>query len=272
MRRVVLRVREEAVEDMLDELLPRLPDGVHEHFAADGSVELHAHALTAPLPSRRELERLAGVALIALDDGDVPGDWHERRRLEAGGGVAIAGRLWLRSPLDPPAKCGLLDLVIERSDAFGTGAHPTTRMCLDLLLGLERRGGFADLGCGAGALAIAAALLGFAPVYAVDHDESSVAAASENARLNAVDVETLVSDLLGEPAPGAPVVAANVPDHVHARVAELLPREAEVVIASGIRPAARADVCDLYARAGLGLSAGREEDGWVALRLERADG
>lgn len=68
--------------------------------------------------------------------------------------------------------------MIERSVAFGTGAHPTTRMCLDLLAALEPGGSLADLGCGAGALAIAAARRGFAPVEAVDRDELSVAAVS----------------------------------------------------------------------------------------------
>src|SRR4051794_19718001 len=247
MRRVVLRVREEAVEDVLDELLPSLPDGVHERAPAGGFVELHAYAVTAPLPSRGELTALAGSGLVAIDDGDVPDDWVERRRLDGGGGVEIAGRVWLRSPLDPPAADGLLDVVLRRGHAFGTGAHPTTRMCIELIAGVPGRGGFADLGCGAGALAITAGLLGFEPVHAVDYDPSGVAAAEENARANGVEVDARVLDLIAEPAPVARVVAANVPAHVHARAAELLPRQVEVLIASGIRPDARPEVCALYA-------------------------
>jgi ribosomal protein L11 methyltransferase len=272
MRRVVLRVREEAVEDVLDDLLPRLPDGVHERAASRGSVELVAHALTTPLPSLDELEALAGRAPVAVEEDEVPHDWRERRRLEGTGGVEVAGRIWLRSPLDPPAADGLIDVVVERSVAFGTGAHPTTRMCLALMAGLDPRGGFADLGCGAGALAIAAAKLGFAPVDAVDYDESSVAAARENARTGGVEVDARVVDLVTVAPPAARVVAANVPVYVHARVAELLPRATELVIASGFRPDAREEVCALYAPGGLSPSEEREEGGWVALRLERADG
>jgi ribosomal protein L11 methyltransferase len=272
MRRVVLRVREEAMEDVLDDLLPRLADGVHERAAAQGSVELVAHALTAPLPSLDELEALVGGALIAVEEGDVPDDWRERRRLEARGGVEVAGRIWLRSPLDPPAADGLIDVVVERGDAFGTGAHPTTRMCLELLTGLESGGGFADLGCGAGAVAIVAAKLGFAPVHAVDHDEPSVAAARENARTAGIEVDARVVDLLTVAPPPARVVVANVPDQVHMRVAELLPPECDVVIASGIRPDAREEVRAFYAPRGMTPRDELEEDGWLALRLERGNG
>ncbi len=269
MRRVVLRVRHDALDEVLDALLPRLTDGVHERPAPAGAVELVAHALTGALPPREELVALAGGALISLDEHDVPEDWRERRRLDGEGGVAIGGRVWLRSPLDPPAAEGLLDVVIERSCAFGTGAHPTTRMCLSLMTGLEPAGAFADLGCGAGALAIAAALLGFEPVDAVDRDEPSVAAVRENARRNGVEVHAYALDLLAEPAPPAHAVAANVPAAVHAGVAARLPDTVEHLIASGIRPESREEVLGLYARRGFALREEREEGGWLALALER---
>ncbi len=272
MRRVVLRVRADALEDVLDALLPRLPDGVHERAAAPGAVELLAHALSGPLPPREELVALAGPGLLSLDERDVPADWQERRRLDGGGGVAIGGRVWLRSPLDPPPAPGLLDVVIERSTAFGTGAHPTTRMCLALLAEIDPTGGFADLGCGAGALAITAALLGFEPVVAVDRDEPSVRSARANARRNGVELRATVLDLLAEPAPPARVVAANVPAAVHARVAELLPEGVEHLIASGIRPDARDAMLAAYATAGLRCTEEREEGGWLALALKRDAG
>ena len=272
MRRVVLRIREDAVEGALDALLPRLADGVHETPAGDGVVELVAHALTAALPSREELVALAGGGLISLHECAVPQDWHERRRLDGGGGVAIGGRIWLRSPLDPEPPVGLLDVVIERSVAFGTGAHPTTRMCLGLLAALEPRGAFADLGCGAGALAIAAARLGFAPVEAVDHDAASVAAARANAQRNGVAVDAHVADLLAVAPPPARVLAANVPPAVHAAIARRLTPAPDVIIASGIRPADAETVGAAYADAGLLLREQREEGGWLALVLGREHG
>jgi len=272
MRRVVLRVREDAAEDVLDALLAHLADGVHERPAPAGAVDLVAHALTGPLPPREELILMAGGALMSLDERDVPEDWRERRRLDRGGGVEIGGRVWLRSPLDPRGAHGLLDVVIERGSAFGTGAHPTTRMCLSLMLDIEPAGAFADLGCGAGALAIAAAMLGFEPVDAVDRDEPSVGAVDENARHNGVEVRAYALDLLAEPAPPARVVAANVPAAVHQGVAAQLAETVEHLIASGIRPESRAELLAYYAARGLALRDEREEGGWLALALERAHG
>ena len=79
-------------------------------------------------------------------------------------------------------------MIIEPAPgAFGTGAHPTTRGCLELLLELEPGGGLADLGCGSGVVAIAGARLGWAPVYGLDFDARSVGATERNAERNGVD-------------------------------------------------------------------------------------
>ena len=87
-------------------------------------------------------------------------------------------------------------MIESAAGAFGTGAHPTTRMCLELLLDMEPGGPFADLGCGAGVLAIAAARLGWAPVIAVDHEPQSVDATRRNAERNGAAVDALELDLL----------------------------------------------------------------------------
>ena len=74
--------------------------------------------------------------------------------------------------------------------AFGTGAHPTTRLCLELLLELEAAGEAAgpltDLGTGSGVLAIAAAKLGWGPVTGYDHEPAAIEAARANADANGV--------------------------------------------------------------------------------------
>ena len=69
---------------------------------------------------------------------------------------------------------GALDVVIEPGQAFGTGAHATTRLTLELLTAIEPEGALADWGCGSGVLAIAAAKLGWAPVLACDVEPESV--------------------------------------------------------------------------------------------------
>ena len=124
-------------------------------------------------------------------------------------------------------------MIESAAGAFGTGAHPTTRMCLELLLDLEPGGPFADLGCGAGVLAIAAARLGWEPVLAVDHEPASVAATRRNAERNGVAVEALELDLAAVAPPPAPTLAANVPLAVHAALGAGLAPAVIHVIASG---------------------------------------
>ncbi len=120
--------------------------------------------------------------------------------------------------------------MIDPGRAFGTGAHETTRLCLELLLGVDR-GSFLDVGCGSGVLAIAAARLGFAPVVALDVDESAVDATRRNAEANGVDLTVERADATSDSLPAADVAAANV---TLATVEALGPRiEARHLIASG---------------------------------------
>jgi ribosomal protein L11 methyltransferase len=102
------------------------------------------------------------------------------------------------------------EVVIDPGGAFGTGTHPTTRMCLELLLEAPGRGSFCDLGCGSGVLSIAAAKLGFDPVLGVDADRPALDETQRNARANGVEVDVARADLRREPAPVADVVAANL--------------------------------------------------------------
>jgi ribosomal protein L11 methyltransferase len=265
MKRIALTVRAEAVEAVLDALLPQLPQGVHPAEVADG-VELAIYG--ADLPPRAELEALAGDALVGSDEADAPVDLAERRR-QFGRSWKVAGRVSVRASDAPPTTSNVPELVIDSpAGAFGTGAHPTTRMCLELLLDLEPGGGFADLGCGAGLLAIAAARMGFAPVFAVDHEARSVEATRSNAVRNGVEVEALQLDLLKVTPPPAPTIAANVPPDVHRRIAaELAPAVVHVIV-SGVTGTDLDDVLAAYAQAGL-AAVDQRGAGWRAVLLER---
>ena len=121
---------------------------------------------------------------------------------------ARVGRLWVGPPWEEP-DAGALAVVIDPGGAFGTGAHPTTRLCLELLLELKPTS-FVDLGCGSGVLAITAAKLGFEPVYALDAEEAAVSAAQGNAAANEVVLQALRADVLEDPLPDAAVAAVNV--------------------------------------------------------------
>jgi ribosomal protein L11 methyltransferase len=269
MQRIAVTIRADALEEVLDELIPLLPQGVHPSEPVDEAIEL---AVYGEGPTRAEIERIAGDALLAYDEQEAPDDPRERRRA-FGRTWAIGGRLAVRPPDAPAGRSGLPELVIDSpAGAFGTGAHTTTRMCLELLLDLEPGGGFADLGCGAGVLAIAAATLGWDPVIAVDNEPRSVEAAARNAERNGAAIEARELDLTAHPPPPARTMAANVPPEIHARIAAALPPEAERVIVSGVIGPDLDDVLAAYAAAGLQPTHQRGASGWRAVLLERAGG
>jgi ribosomal protein L11 methyltransferase len=134
-----------------------------------------------------------------------PGWEDEWRRFHV---PVIVGPLWVGPPWQEPQP-GSTAIVIDPGRAFGTGAHETTRLCLELLLEVDR-GSFLDVGCGSGVLAIAAARLGFAPVVALDVDESAVDAAQRNAKANGVDLTVERADATSDSLPETDVAAANV--------------------------------------------------------------
>jgi ribosomal protein L11 methyltransferase len=118
------------------------------------------------------------------------------------------GPLWIAPPWEePPADA--LTVVIDPGRAFGTGSHPTTRLCLEFLTELEP-GSLVDVGCGSGVLSIAAAKLGYGPIVAIDVDEAAVEAVRRNAETNGVEVDVRQGDALELELPAADVVVANI--------------------------------------------------------------
>lgn len=173
--------------------------------------------------------------------------------------------LWVRPPWAEP-RSGAIDLVIDPGQAFGTGAHPTTRLCLELLLGIEPRGSLADLGCGSGVLAIAAAKLGFAPVIAVDSEAAALEAARANARANGVGLDRVGRlNLREQPPPMASVVTANLTRPLLLRVAELITAPPGALIVSGLLEAEAGEVAAAFAP--LRERCRLRAEGWSALLL-----
>ncbi len=103
-----------------------------------------------------------------------------------------AGGVWIGPPWEPPPP-GEPVVVIDPGRAFGTGAHPTTRLCVELLAAAPR-GSLLDVGCGSGVLAIAAARLGYGPLTAIDDDPVAVEVTRANALANGVELEAAVVD------------------------------------------------------------------------------
>jgi ribosomal protein L11 methyltransferase len=241
----------------------------HEQFE-DGSARF---AVYLPAGDEQRLESwLAGEGIRvdgAADVTPVPSDWTERWK-EFHQPVVIGG-LWVGPPwqLDQAPE-GFKRVVIEPAQGFGTGAHPTTRLVLSLLQD-QPRASVLDLGCGSGVLAIAAALLGFGPITAIDNDPVAVESTRENLERN--DVETLVQarvlDALQEDLPRADIVLANV---IFEPLLRLAPRmTAPRLILSGLMRSQADDCTAAYEKHGYVLRDRRDRDGWVALVLERAD-
>jgi ribosomal protein L11 methyltransferase len=246
--RLAVRVRREDAEVVLAELLELAPSGVEEAEVGEGVVEYAVYGSPGELPELPDLRAAAGEALVEVATSDLPDDWGERWKrfhrpvlieppalqLDREPADRIPG-LHVRPPWEPPSeRAGVEEIVIDPGQAFGTGAHASTRMCLELLLELaaekgERRapgaaekgvpahgnGPLLDVGTGSGVLAIAAARLGFGPIVGLDNEQESVQAARENARVNGAEVEVRHFDLRREPLPpvggaAAPTVLANL--------------------------------------------------------------
>jgi ribosomal protein L11 methyltransferase len=142
---------------------------------------------------------------------------------------AGAGGLWIGPPwIAPPASERAV--VVDPGRAFGTGAHPTTRACIEAISRLER-GSLLDAGCGSGVVAVAAARLGFDPVRAVDLDEVAVEVAQETVRRNGVAIEVSRADVLRDELPSSDVTVANIERSVVEQLLERL--DSSLAVTSG---------------------------------------
>jgi ribosomal protein L11 methyltransferase len=269
MIRLALRVARADAEIALAELLALAPAGVEEVDHGE-TIEYAVYGAPGELPALPDLRAAAGAALVDITTTEIADDWASRWRAFHRP-LTIGGRLHVRPPwTDPPTDPQLVDIVVDPGQAFGTGAHHTTRMCLEALLGLEPRGPFMDLGCGSGVLAIAAAKLGWAPVAGVDHEPASVAATRDNAAVNGVAVRAGRADLLrGGPVPSAPTVAANLvrPLLAHVARAGFDGEPPRVLVVSGLLHAEADEIAAAFGRFGLRERVRRRSGEWTALTL-----
>jgi ribosomal protein L11 methyltransferase len=231
-------------------MLELVPEGFEER---ERGSELELAAYTDGIVGAR-IARAFGAA----QEAEVPEDWADRWRTfhkPVRVGPFWVGPGWAGAPSDA------LAIVIDPGLAFGTGAHPTTRLCLELLPHLPR-GALLDVGCGSGVLAVAARKLGFSPVHAVDDDALAVETTRANAERNGVDVEARVADAASADLPAVDAVVANIALAVVESVARRV--QASELVTSGYLTAERPQATDWE------HVETRLLDGWAADRFRRA--
>lgn len=186
---------------------------------------------------------------------------------------AIGRRLLIRPSWEAAPPHERLEIVLDPGQAFGTGDHPTTRLCLGLLedaiAGGER---VADVGCGSGVLAIAARKLGAASVVGVDIEPLSVEIARRNALANGVDCEFFEGTGMAAITGRFDLVVSNIISAVLIRIAPEVGAAMRLGgrwILSGVIPENWPDVLAAAESAGFSLLERVDEDGWLAALLTK---
>jgi ribosomal protein L11 methyltransferase len=293
--RLAVRVRHEHAELVLAELLELVPAGVEEVPVGEEMIEYAVYGAPGELPRVPALKAAAGAALVDISTTETADDWQERwKRFHRP--VLVSAPLLrssedqrvpdlrVRPPWEAPSDArerAVEEIVIDPGQAFGTGGHASTRLCLELLLALSQlerpAGPLLDVGTGSGVLAIAAARLGFMPVLGLDHDPESVAAARANASVNRVAIGVHRLDLRREPLPwlggspervGSVVVVANLLRPLLLELARVMPCAPAQLLAGGLLKAEADEVAGAFAeRLGLRERERRERGDWAAVRL-----
>lgn len=294
MIRLAVRCSPDQADLVLAELTVLAPNGVEEEHGP-GYVEYAIYGGEGELPELGEIDAVVGGRPIEVSSTDVPDDWADRWR-DFHKPLLVGERLWLRPSWEPPRE-GAIDLVVDPGQAFGTGAHPTTRLCLEYLLELadagENEGALVDLGTGSGVLAIAAAKLGWAPVVGYDHEPAAIEASASNASINAVTVECHRHNLRESLPDLAPTCVANMTSPILKAIAGHLsgisgmtrrnvpavvppghprdpaPTAPRILILSGILPTELDEVAESFVPSGFAEQDRRQLGDWAALLLRR---
>jgi ribosomal protein L11 methyltransferase len=290
--RLAVRCKPDQADLVLAELTVLAPNGVEEE-RGPGYVVYAIYGGEGELPELGEIDAVVGGRPIEVSSTVIPDDWADRWR-DFHKPLLVGGRLWLRPSWEPERE-GALDVVVDPGQAFGTGAHPTTRLCLEYLLELadagENEGALTDLGTGSGVLAIAAAKLGWSPVTGYDHEQAAIEVSAANAAVNDVTIAFHRQNLRESLPDLAPTCVANMTSPILRAVATQLgglpgetrrnnsgevpaglPRKSalelpRVLVLSGILPQELDEVVAAFAPAGYEEQDRRQLGDWAALLL-----
>ena len=199
-------------------------------------------------------------------------DWVRATQAQFGP-LQIASKFWIVPSWCAPPDPDALNLALDPGIAFGTGSHPTTRLCLEWLAAHVVPGcTMLDYGCGSGILAIAAAKLGAAQVTGIDIDPQALRASADNAHANQVGALFVAPDAIGDST--FDVVVANIltnPLVVLAPALAMRVRAGGALVLAGLLDAQAALVEDAYRR-WFNIAPWRSADGWTLLAgVRKAD-
>ena len=270
---------------------PTRPATVRTYLKADEDADAVCQEIKRGLWLLGMLRPVGELQLRTFDETDWEHSWKEHyhtRRIGERFVIVPSWQTYTPEPADVVLK-------LDPGMAFGTGLHPTTQLCLELMETLEfNNTTVLDLGCGSGILAVAAVLSGARRVLALDTDPIAVQATQENAAINDVHTQLVAAEGSLGAAPldhwlgwegatfGAPqtyrphhefnIILANILANVHVLlgndyVAALQP--GGMLLTSGIISEREADVVAAFTAAGLRQLARRTEGDWVALVHQR---
>jgi ribosomal protein L11 methyltransferase len=233
-----------------------LRNGVTALFPADANVEeILRQACTAS-----GLKQIPQHQITTLPDND----WVRLTQSQFEP-IRISQRLWIVPTWHTAVDAQAINIVLDPGLAFGTGSHPTTRLCLRWL-DENIKGGESvlDYGCGSGILAIAALKLGAGSAYGVDVDTQAVQSSKDNALANQVDAKFALPDGTLQQ---TDIVVANIltnPLKVLAPLLASATQQGGRIVLSGVLSEQAADVMQIYSQ-WFNLNPTVMEDGWACL-------
>ena len=235
--------------------------------------------LTALFPQGQDIQKIAAAIFASLDMASLPlalatledEDWVKKNQ-EQFQPIKISDRLWIVPTWHEASDVNAINIALDPGAAFGTGSHPTTRLCLNWLeanLRADDSATILDYGSGSGILAIAAMKLGAASAFGVDIDPAAVAAAEFNAAQNGVVVK--FTDAQSPISVVADILVANIlanPLRVLAPLLAAHTKPGGSIVLAGILDAQALELMDIY-RQWFEITVWKREEGWSCLAGRR---
>jgi len=249
---------------------------VYGYIPVDDELEDTKQRINEAIWHLSQIQFIPEPAYRTIEDQDWMESWKKNYHPIPVGKRLIIVPAWLESP-DPER----VVVKIDPSMAFGTGTHPTTQLCLEMIdRYIETGQTIIDVGCGSGILSIAALKLGAAHALCVDVDKASVISTGKNAQNN--DVKALVETGLGSVREilenrfslrQAPIVAVNIIAPIilqlfDAGLAELVEKPGKLLL-SGILEGQSTEIEEAARNSGLKLIHKLQQEDWISLAYEK---